>query len=76
MLEELELMHERTVSDRDFMDRRQQRLLGLLIKAEFHTDFFVLYRCPRIWQPFDTMPDPEDEVTLAVLECTCIAHIY
>ena len=50
------------VGDLDDMSSRAEKLLGRIVKAKYHTDFYILDKFPLTIRPFYTMPDPEDEV--------------
>lgn len=39
-----------------------EKFLGKLVKAKYHTDFYILDKYPLDVRPFYTMPDPEDPV--------------
>merc|ERR1712216_96376 len=38
-----------------------EKLLGRLVKAKYHTDFFILDKFPLHIRPFYTMPDANDD---------------
>ena len=44
----------------DDFSTAQERALGALVKAKYHTDFFMMDRYPMAVRPFYTMPCPDD----------------
>eukprot|EP01117_Protostelium_nocturnum_P000221 TRINITY_DN10297_c0_g1_i1.p1 TRINITY_DN10297_c0_g1~~TRINITY_DN10297_c0_g1_i1.p1 ORF type:complete len:135 (+),score=43.23 TRINITY_DN10297_c0_g1_i1:107-511(+) len=40
------------------MNTAQERRVGELVKAKYHTDFFILDKFPEAVRPFYTMPSP------------------
>jgi nondiscriminating aspartyl-tRNA synthetase len=43
------------------LDTENEKLLGKLVREEYHTDFYILYRYPKSARPFYTMPCPDDD---------------
>jgi len=58
---ELEDDGKTNVGDFDDLSTRAEKLLGRVVKAKYHTDFYILDRFPLTIRPFYTMPDPTDE---------------
>ncbi|KAJ1988310.1 aspartate--tRNA ligase dps1 [Dimargaris cristalligena] len=46
------------MGDFDDLTTENERLLGKLVKAKYHTDFYMLDKFPLVVRPFYTMPDP------------------
>ncbi|KAJ7070978.1 hypothetical protein C8F01DRAFT_1108564 [Mycena amicta] len=44
----------------DDINTENERRLGRLVKAKYHTDYFIIDKFPLALRPFYTMPDPED----------------
>ncbi|ERL92973.1 aspartate--tRNA ligase, cytoplasmic isoform X2 [Dendroctonus ponderosae] len=51
------------VGAEDDLSTPVEKLLGRLVKAKFHTDFYILDKYPLAVRPFYTMPDPQDPKT-------------
>ena len=45
----------------DDLSTPNEKFLGKLVKAKYHTDFYILDKFPLDVRPFYTMPDPTDE---------------
>ncbi|OZJ04919.1 hypothetical protein BZG36_02636 [Bifiguratus adelaidae] len=48
------------IGDEDDLSTAMERRLGELVKAKYHTDFFVLDKFPMAVRPFYTMPDAKN----------------
>ncbi|CAG0887313.1 unnamed protein product [Cyprideis torosa] len=46
--------------DEEDLSTPSEKLLGKLVKAKYHTDFYILDKFPLAVRPFYTMPDPKD----------------
>ncbi|CAF4263968.1 unnamed protein product, partial [Adineta steineri] len=44
----------------DYLRAENERILGRIVKAKYHTDFYILDKCPLAVRPFNTMPDPNN----------------
>ncbi|CAF1241841.1 unnamed protein product [Adineta steineri] len=44
----------------DYLRTENERILGRIVKAKYHTDFYILDKCPLAGRPFYTMPDPNN----------------
>jgi len=44
----------------DDLSTPNEKFLGKLVKAKYHTDFYILDKFPLAVRPFYTMPDPND----------------
>ena len=49
-----------SLGDLDDINTTQEKLLGKLVKAKYHTDFYALDKFPLAIRPFYTMPDPHN----------------
>jgi len=48
------------MADDEDLSTPNEKFLGKLVKAKYHTDFYILDKYPLAVRPFYTMPDPED----------------
>jgi len=48
------------MADLEDLNTAKERKLGELVKAKYHTDFYILDKFPSDVRPFYTMPDPHD----------------
>ncbi|CAF1063959.1 unnamed protein product [Adineta steineri] len=44
----------------DVLTVEEERILGRIVKAKYHTDFYILDKYPLAVRPFNTMPDPNN----------------
>ncbi|CAF4568794.1 unnamed protein product [Rotaria socialis] len=44
----------------DDLTTENERILGRIVKAKYHTDFYILDKYPLAVRPFYTMPDPNN----------------
>ncbi|CAF0881136.1 unnamed protein product [Rotaria sordida] len=42
------------------LSTENERILGRIVKAKYHTDFYILDKYPLAVRPFYTMPDPDN----------------
>eukprot|EP00041_Stephanoeca_diplocostata_P015675 m.299800 g.299800 ORF g.299800 m.299800 type:complete len:684 (+) comp20121_c0_seq1:133-2184(+) len=49
------------IGDFDDLSTTQEKRLGALVKAKYHTDFYMLDKFPLQIRPFYTMPDPNND---------------
>ncbi|CAF3394922.1 unnamed protein product [Rotaria socialis] len=42
------------------LSTENERILGRIAKAKYHTDFYILYKYPFAVRPFYTMSDPDN----------------
>ena len=58
--EAIEMLRDAGEDVEDFgdIDTRTEKRLGTLVKAKYHTDFYMLDKFPLHIRPFYTMPDP------------------
>ena len=61
-MEELGKGGRTNVADLEDLSSTAEKLLGRIVKATYHTDFYILDRFPLTIRPFYTMPDPHDDV--------------
>jgi len=48
------------MGDEDDLTTANEKFLGKLVKAKYHTDFYMLDKYPLSVRPFYTMPDPDN----------------
>jgi len=48
------------IDDFEDLSTVMEKRLGALVKAKYHTDFYMLDKFPLVIRPFYTMPDPEN----------------
>jgi aspartyl-tRNA synthetase len=60
--EGVQLLRENGVEtgDEEDLSTPNEKLLGRLVKAKYHTDFYILDKFPLAVRPFYTMPDPNN----------------
>lgn len=49
------------IGDFEDLSTPMEKRLGALVKAKYHTDFYILDKFPLCIRPFYTMPSPENE---------------
>ena len=54
----------------DDLTTENERILGRIVKAKYHTDFYILDKYPLAVRPFYTMPDAENPVNLLMHSVT------
>jgi len=50
-----------TIDDFEDLSTPMEKRLGALVKAKYHTDFYILDKFPLCIRPFYTMPSPDNE---------------
>lgn len=50
-----------TIGDFEDLSTPMEKRLGALVKAKYHTDFYILDKFPLCIRPFYTMPSPDNE---------------
>ena len=53
------------LSETEDLSTRAEQRLGQLVKDKYGADYSILDKFPMNARPFYTMPDPDDEVSLA-----------